>query len=443
MRYPLTLCCMLLSIILLAQTRPVDTPTKEQDLRKQASRRNPDAYKQLATLYLGEYRFEEAREALAEYKKFAKEPDYAAEERLAEMGAEWEMGIERIQVIDSVVVDKSSFLQAYPLTDGAGILYRTNDFINTTNSLRLNQPLQLSADSAGKTFMMTGLKNKVYYADEGKLYTRTLRQDKWSEPESLPPLGTGEWVNYPFLCADGTTFYFAAQGEQSMGGYDLFVTRYQHSTHNFLQANNLGFPFNSPANDYMLAIDETLGLGWFASDRYQPEGKVCVYTFLLRTEKEIYDADTTDQHKLRQLAKLSSIKHTWQGAEAEVQNGLKRLRDRQAQILHSAQQQSQQLTQPTLRIIINDQHIYTQRDQFHSKEAQRQYDESVSRKHLLATTQQALNNDREAYAKAPTATQATMRNGILDKEAQVRLLQNLITQLQKDYRQLEIKALLE
>ena len=33
-------------------------------------------------------------------------------------------------------------------------------------------------------------------------------------------------------------------------------------------------PFNSPYNDYMYVIDEYNNLGWFASDRFQPEGKV-------------------------------------------------------------------------------------------------------------------------------------------------------------------------
>ena len=62
--------------------------------------------------------------------------------------------------------------------------------------------------------------------------------------------------DYPFMLSDGTTLYFAENGEESLGGYDLFVTRYSSSSHEYLKPENLGMPFNSPYNDYMLVIDE-------------------------------------------------------------------------------------------------------------------------------------------------------------------------------------------
>lgn len=45
-------------------------------------------------------------------------------------------------------------------------------------------------------------------------------------------------------------------------------------------------PFNSPANDYMYAIDEFNNIGWFASDRYQPDNKVCIYVFVPNSSKK-------------------------------------------------------------------------------------------------------------------------------------------------------------
>lgn len=87
-------------------------------------------------------------------------------------------------------------------------------------------------------------------------------------------------VNYPFMMPDGTTFYFAATGEESIGGYDIFVTRFDSESGSFLKAENIGMPFNSTANDYMYAIDEFNDIGWFATDRSQPEGKVCIYIFI-------------------------------------------------------------------------------------------------------------------------------------------------------------------
>ena len=56
---------------------------------------------------------------------------------------------------------------------------------------------------------------------------------------------------------------------------------------------NVGMPFNSPYNDYMYVIDEFNDLGWFASDRYQPEDKVCVYVFVPNESKQVYDYEST------------------------------------------------------------------------------------------------------------------------------------------------------
>ena len=96
--------------------------------------------------------------------------------------------------------------------------------------------------------------------------------------------------NYPFMLSDGITLYYAAVGVESFGGYDIFVTRYDMDEKKFLYPENLGMPFNSPANDYMLAIDEFNQLRWFFSDRNQTENKVCIYIFIkndIRKEYEI------------------------------------------------------------------------------------------------------------------------------------------------------------
>lgn len=45
----------------------------------------------------------------------------------------------------------------------------------------------------------------------------------------------------------------------------------------------------------MYVIDEFNNLGWFASDRYQPEGKVCVYVFIPASSKQVYNYESMDK----------------------------------------------------------------------------------------------------------------------------------------------------
>ena len=106
------------------------------------------------------------------------------------------------------------------------------------------------------------------------------------------------------------TLYYGAKGPESIGGYDIFVTRYDMDERKFLYPENIGMPFNSLANDYLYAIDEINNIGWFVSDRHQPEGKVCIYIFIPNTTRKTYDFNNIDQEKLTRLARISSIKET-------------------------------------------------------------------------------------------------------------------------------------
>ena len=131
-------------------------------------------------------------------------------------------------------------------------------------------------------------------------------------------------TNYPFMSADGITFYYASKGEGSMGGYDIFVTRYNTHTDGYLRPENVGMPFNSPYNDYMFVIDEFNDLGWFVSDRFQPEDKVCIYVFIPNRIKQTYNFETMNPEELIQLAQLTEINKTCPD-EAIANEGKKRL----------------------------------------------------------------------------------------------------------------------
>jgi hypothetical protein len=108
------------------------------------------------------------------------------------------------------------------------------------------------------------------------------------------------------MMSDGQTFYYGSKGEGSIGGYDIFMTR-RGDDGSYFDGSNIGMPYNSTANDYMLAIDETTGLGWFATDRDAPEGKVTIYTFIPNATRVNYDPDTSN---LASLALLSCIAET-------------------------------------------------------------------------------------------------------------------------------------
>lgn len=204
--------------------------------------------------------------------------------------------VERIEIIDSINVDSVDFFTHYRLSPEAGRLLTPEDAdINARTVVYLPQNNREMIWAECDT---TGISRLVYASilDDGTI-------DRPS-PLAGDLNGNGD-ADFPFQMPDGITLYFAATGENSLGGYDIFMTR--RSDDGYLQAQNVGMPYNSLANDYMLAIDETTGAGWFASDRNNIPGKVTIYTFIPSQTRVNYDADDP---ALADRARITSIADT-------------------------------------------------------------------------------------------------------------------------------------
>lgn len=100
----------------------------------------------------------------------------------------------------------------------------------------------------------------------------------WSAPVFLG----GEMTSpsneiYPMLSPDGKTLYFASDGFYGMGGYDLYKSEWDEVSESWGAPENLGFPYSSPYNDFLLADTQDGKYTIFASDRGCPADSVEVY----------------------------------------------------------------------------------------------------------------------------------------------------------------------
>lgn len=258
---------------------------------------------------MNEYRFDEAITALTkmideEKKKKNSTVTLEAQLHQARMGAEMLSGTERITIIDSMVVDADAFLSAYRLSVGCGTLAPLASIAPTL--------VRNSTQGAMPAFL-NDFGDRMVFADTDsagltKLYECFTSAAGMERPVRLTGMGSDDDDQaYPYLLSDGVTLYFAAQGEESLGGYDIFVTRRTSATGPFVKAENVGMPFNSPANDYMMVIDEQARIGWFVSDRRQPAGKVCIYRFVPNDVRQTLSPDTDSADAIRQQARITSI----------------------------------------------------------------------------------------------------------------------------------------
>lgn len=330
---------------------------------------------------------------------------------------------QQIVFIDSVIVDKKDFLKAYNLTPEVGLLQSYNEFFNST-------------EGTYNTVYRNELGNKCYFSKSGRLYTSDLLGSEWSSPMLLEGFGTFDRLNYPFMMTDGTTFYFAAMGEQSLGGLDIFRTRFDSGSGRFLKAENIGMPFNSEANDYMFVIDEIDSIGYFATDRRQPEGKVCIYSFIPTETRHTYDIDELGESRIRSLARIDRIKDTWIN-ESECRQALARL-----QSLRTAEpkKKSQGLNATAFAFIVNDQTTYTKYEDFLATGNAERFRELQTMKNELENLTASLLKARADYAVGSDEQRAQMAARILESEQQQELLEATIHKMEKAIRLAETEA---
>lgn len=126
--------------------------------------------------------------------------------------------------------------------------------------------------------------------------TELLANGLWRQPEALGPV-----VNTPYdesfavLSEDGTTMYFSSAGLYGMGGQDIFYSRYDAHTQQWSPPENLGFPYNSPYNDYLLQAPGATGTVVLASDRFTSPDSLWLYTLTYDAQQAGHAVDNPEE----------------------------------------------------------------------------------------------------------------------------------------------------
>ena len=97
----------------------------------------------------------------------------------------------------------------------------------------------------------------------------------------------GGRIAFPYLLADGETISFAYSGPESLGSYDLFVSRYDREGGRLLVPQQLPAPYNTLASDLLLVRDEERGVDWLLTDRGTSAPEVlALYALSHHTERQ-------------------------------------------------------------------------------------------------------------------------------------------------------------
>ena len=362
--------------------------------------------------------------ASAQRKRRVKTPPPPTPEELAEMARQenYERKLqvtERVTFIDSMLLKKEEVMDMLYLGNENGSVASYAKFFNVKEK-----------DTLDCTLFRSQLGDKTIYAQPDTaavlhLYASEMIGQKWCEPVLLPGLEDTVSHNYPFMLADGTTLYYASKSEEGLGGYDIYMTRWDSDTQRFFKPENIGMPFNSAANDYLYLVDEFNQLGWFVTDRGQGGDTVCVYCFIPNETRRIYDTSTMGRDTLVALANINSIRDTWTDQE-RVKDALNRLDILRTKSKKSAQSQ--------FHFIVNDRITYTNLSQFRNEESRKLANKWLKLVDERNKASEQLEELRKQYSVSRPEKKAELAASILALEQKYEKLIADVRSMEKEIR---------
>lgn len=224
-----------------------------------------------------QYRFEEAVDIYEQAKELIGEnpadsalmEDILSRQILSENGLSMSTYAYVPKVISSRKFSKDDFFLYYPLED---------------RSWR-KVPNQLDSIPDGLSHALYAPEDAdtIYYSakdDDGlrSIYMTERKDTLWTWPRLLNDyLVSSSDEVYPLLSSDGKSLYFSSRGLYGVGGFDIYVSRWDEDAKDWSEPVNMGFPYSSPYDDFLYMDAAEEGFSFFASDRECSADSIWVY----------------------------------------------------------------------------------------------------------------------------------------------------------------------
>lgn len=248
----------------------------------------------------------------------------------------------------------------------------------------------------------------------------------WTEPKQVILEGNFQDIICPYLMPDGVTLYFAARkGHDNIGKHDIFYTVYDTDNRTFYRPQSIGLPYNSMSEDLYCIIDDISNIGHLVTQRHQPEGKSCIYTFIPTESRNVYDSENTSVEQLASFAALNSIKDTQYDDEQ-----LKSAKSRLQSLRDNASSESQD----KIHFIVNEKITYNSLSDFKTNTNRELYEQFTNRNAELKQNMNALSIMRGDYHKGDKSK----RTQILEMEEYLQKERIALSKMEKQIRNAEL-----
>ncbi len=241
---------------------------------------SPDAYYFLGRALHLNYQFNEAIKQYTKYLEKSpngnKVKDAEREIQMCQNGKRLMTTITDIIVSEKKEITTDKFFRVYDLQDIGGDLLVTADFQTKLDKKNNHIPLVHFPQNASLIYYSS-------YGDNGNtgkdIYVRRKLPDgTWGMPQQIQGnVNTAFDEDFPYMHPDGNYLYFSSKGHNSMGGYDVFRSKFDVDNNSFGPPENMDFAVSSPDDDLFYVVDSLNKNAYFASARQSELGKLFVY----------------------------------------------------------------------------------------------------------------------------------------------------------------------
>jgi hypothetical protein len=125
---------------------------------------------------------------------------------------------------------------------------------------------------------------------------KNINNEIWGIPEALDEtINTAYDEEFPYFDLKTSVLYFSSTGHSSMGGYDIFKSVYDWNSKTWSKPENLGFPINTPYDDFAFITDGFSSSASFASTRNSGPNQVTIYKIKLKQDTTGIHLENVDE----------------------------------------------------------------------------------------------------------------------------------------------------
>ncbi len=157
--------------------------------------------------------------------------------------------------------------------DGANLYICQYDGENWGEPVKMESPINSKYDETHAT--TSADKQTIYFTSNRPdglggldIYrVRRLPNGEWGKAENMKAFNTPYDEETPILHPNGKVMYFSSEGHNTMGQFDIFYS-VMDDDGNWGPAINMGYPINTPDDDFFFVPTTTPNIAYYASARY-------------------------------------------------------------------------------------------------------------------------------------------------------------------------------